>query len=59
MHESGCPCNGWAGCYAKCECDAIRQRNHTEALNRHAEELRQQRLEPAQYCSHCGKPIND
>ena len=41
MHISGCPCNGFGGCYARCECDQINLRANTEALDRHTDALRQ------------------
>lgn len=34
MHLTGCPCNGFGGCYAKCTCDQIRLRSHTDELSR-------------------------
>lgn len=42
-HRPSCPCaaNSSTAFYAICECAAIDQREHTEALNRHAEALRE------------------
>lgn len=41
-HHPGCPKN--QSLYAHCECAAIDQRNHTEALNRHADQMRETTL---------------
>lgn len=37
-HRFGCPCN--SNLYASCECAAIDQREHTDALNRNTEALK-------------------
>lgn len=39
-HEEGCPARERA--YYGCSCEAIRQRAHTEALNRHTEAIQHQ-----------------
>lgn len=41
-HHPGCPKN--QSLYAYCECAAIDQRSHTEALNRHADQMRDNQL---------------
>lgn len=47
IHHPECPCsNGAWGAYAKCTCAEISQRNHSEALLAHTEELRIARDSP-------------
>lgn len=39
MHLQGCPCNGFGGCYATCQCDQIRLANNTYELARFNENV--------------------
>lgn len=43
MHEGGCSQNN--NPYGNCTCSEILMRNHTAALDRHAEEMRTERIE--------------